>query len=216
MKNHQALKIALCLLVAGSLGLCTPSCHALGFHIDINTVPLIGNPAGPFSLDFQLTDGSGANDGNNSVTLSNFTFGGGGAPFGAANALGGVSGVLPGTITLTDTAFFNELYQSFTAGSTVGFDVAMSSNVDAGPTPDLFSVAILDNNLANIPTSGIGDALVLVNLDKSNPGIADVETFGGTGEYQGVTTHASVPEPSVTLMMILGLLGLFGMRNRRF
>ncbi len=48
------------------------------YNVSLDTSSLIGNAAGPFSLDFQFNDGSGTNDGNNTVTLTNFAFGGGG------------------------------------------------------------------------------------------------------------------------------------------
>ena len=47
----------------------------LAFHIDLPTDTLNANAAsGPFSLDFQLTDGSGTGDANNTAVLSNFLF----------------------------------------------------------------------------------------------------------------------------------------------
>ena len=56
-----------------------------------NTTPLIGHPAGPFSLDFQFNDGSFPNDSNNSasVTLLNL---GGGQTVGSGTSVGGVTG----------------------------------------------------------------------------------------------------------------------------
>src|SRR5579871_5069955 len=74
------------------------------FTVSIDTSALMGNPGGPFSLDFQLTDGSGTNDGNNTATLSNFNFGVGAAT-GTANLSGGASGSLSSGITLTDNSF---------------------------------------------------------------------------------------------------------------
>jgi hypothetical protein len=83
---------------------------ALAAAIDVPLVasPLIGHPSKPFSLEFELDDGSsfffgpsvhspvskaplGKGDGNNLVTLSNFQFTGGGA-LGSPNVSGGVSG----------------------------------------------------------------------------------------------------------------------------
>ena len=62
----------------------TASCwaDAIDMNVSLGTSALIGHPAGPFSLDFQLLDGAGTNDGNNTATLSQFVFGGG-APSGA-------------------------------------------------------------------------------------------------------------------------------------
>jgi hypothetical protein len=48
------------------------------YDVSIDTSPLVGNAAAPFSLDFQFIDGSGIDDGNNIVSLGNFDFGAGG------------------------------------------------------------------------------------------------------------------------------------------
>src|SRR5438876_718777 len=71
----------------------------LAFHVDVNTAPLVGNSAGPFSLDFQLIDGSGTLAVPNTVTLSNFTYGGGGA-VGLPTLSPGATGSLTSTISL--------------------------------------------------------------------------------------------------------------------
>lgn len=52
---------------------------ALISNISLNTAPLVGHPAGPFSIFLVFTDGDGIGDGNNTVTISNVTFGGGSA-----------------------------------------------------------------------------------------------------------------------------------------
>src|SRR6267378_956093 len=88
-----------------------PGAHAvllLNYHVSVTTSPLIGHPAGPFSLDFQLTDGTGLGDGNNTALVSNLSYGGGAAT-GAPTLSGGAAGDLAAGATLTDTAFFNEV-----------------------------------------------------------------------------------------------------------
>ncbi len=194
--------IAVAVAVAGAFLFASPSQAQLTFHVDVATSQLVGNPSAPFSVDFQLNSGNTL--GNNTASISNFTFGGMGAPFGAPNTLGGASGSLPGPINLTDSGAFNEFYQSLTAGSTLGFDVTLSLNMDAGPTPDAFSFTLLDNSLANITTNGVGDSLVLVNINSGTP---TVQTFHGTGAYDGITVTATVvPEPStIALLAVTGL-----------
>ncbi len=208
MINKPLLKQTLAALACISAFLSAPASHAslVFYHFDVNTAALIGNPAGPFSLDFQLNDGSGLGDGNNTATIGNFTFGGGGI-LGPAYGTGGAAGDLAAGITLTDSTFFNDLYQGFTPGSTLGFDVTLTVNGDAGPTPDAFSFAILDNNLYNLRTTGVGDTLVLVNLYAAGPAIQT----GTTLSPAGVTV--SVPEPSLAGMLAVGLL-LAGFRAR--
>src|SRR6185312_13251794 len=100
-------------------------------EVTLNTAPLIGDTAGPFSLVFQLTDGSGIGDGNNTVTISNFQFGSGG-PSGSPTTFGGVSGDVGSTVTLVDSSFLNYLIQPFTPGTTLEFTVTTTNNVDSG------------------------------------------------------------------------------------
>jgi hypothetical protein len=68
-----------------------------------------------------------------------------------------------------DSDFFNQFIQEFTPGSTLSFDVQMTTNVDAGPTPDAFSFAILDRTLAEIPTFGLADAFLFVDINSPTP-----------------------------------------------
>ena len=180
----------------------TGGAATIEYFVDINTASLVGNASGPFSLDFQLNDGSGTGDGNNTATINNFTFGSGSAA-GTANLSGGASGNLSSAVTLTDTSAFNEFYQTFDAGSTVSFDVTLTLNSDSGPTPDSFAFAILDNTLSNIPTTGVGDSYLLVNLGPT-PGVVI-----GSSVSPGVTLSATpVPEPGSLSWISLGLLAL--------
>jgi hypothetical protein len=194
--------VASCLMISAS-----SSKAALIYHVDINTAPLVGSLSGPFSLDFQLTDGSGTLAGVNTVTLSNFIFTGG-TPTGSASLFGGATGSLSSTVTLTDGLFFsNEFFQGFSAGTTkIGFDALLTTNVDPGPTPDAFSLAILDNTLSNIPTTGLGDSLMLVNINSASLSLSAVQKFTSTSP-SGVTVSA-VPEPNSWLVMGSGLMAL--------
>ena len=203
MITKHSCRITLALLACAGAFLCAPAGYAqtASYQISLNTAALMGNSAGPFSLDFQLTDGSGLGDGNNIATLSNFSFGGGGAPFGSANLSGNVTGSLATGVSLTDSTFFNEFYQSFAAGSTLSFQLTLTTSPDAGGTPDAFSLAILDQNLANITTTSPGDTLLFVNIDGPNPVI---ETGSGRGSFAGVTV-TSVPEPTSLALLALGL-----------
>lgn len=214
MKTNRNLNITAGLVASAFALLVTPAAHAaINYHVTINTAALNSTPANanaPFSLDFQLTDGSGTFAVPNTVTLSNFTFGGG-AAVGAATTTAGATGNLGSTIMLSDTSEFpTELYQQFTPGSTLGFDVSMTTLSDPGTTPDAFSVAILDNNLFNVTTTGPGDSLVLANISNTlTP--QGVQYFQGTGDYVGLS---AIPEPGTALFGI-ALLGALGMARRR-
>src|SRR6202011_1452955 len=90
------------------------------YDITMNTAPLIGNAAGPLSLEFQLNDGRGTGDANNNAMLSSFAFGGGG-PVGIPMVAGGASGNLSSSVNVTDSSFFNQFIQRFTPGNTLNF-----------------------------------------------------------------------------------------------
>jgi hypothetical protein len=207
-------KIAYVWLSAGCLALSlTPAQANLMFNVNLDTTPLVGNAAGPFSLDFQLISGGwGA---TNTATLSHFNFGGG-SDSGSPTLIGDASGDLSGAVTLTDSTFFNEFFQPFIAGHSLSFDVNLTTQVASGPTPDAFSLAILDSAGAEIPTTSFSDALMLIDINSLNPAI---QTFAGDSSVPGgialsaptITSVPSapgtVPEPGTLLLVLMGLGG---------
>jgi hypothetical protein len=214
--------ISVCVALLSACVFCTvlaPAC--LGqevFSVSIDTAPLVGNANGPFYLDFQLTDGSGTGDGNNMATLSSFNFLGG-SPSDTATHIGDSIGSLGSTVKLTDLSFFNEVYQAFKPGSTVSFNVSLSTNIDAGPTPDEFDIALLDGSLNNIPTTSVGGSLVTIDLTSANPAI---QTFATTSPYQDIGSPVigaplpATPEPgSLALLAGVGGAGFFAIRTKR-
>ena len=195
------------------------------FTITLNTVPLTtapGSAAGPFSLAFQLTDGSGAGDANNTATLSNFQFGGGSATACSTGcSFGGASGSASSSIVLTDNSFFNALMQGFTPGNSLSFQVDLTTNVDPGLTPDAFAFSLLDSGGLSIPTSDPGgsDALLVVNLDSAQPAVltfaSDPARLTSSGIAVSLTAPvigrpggSSVPEPGGLLWIGAGLAAL--------
>jgi hypothetical protein len=196
---------------------------AVIYDVQLNTTPLIGHAAGPFSLNFQLNDGSGVGDANNTAVLSNFVFDGG-APAGAPTYAGGASGNVASSVTLTDSAFFNSFTQAFTAGTMLGFRVSLTTNVDAGGTPDQFSFAILDASGVEIPTQGLAavgsDVLLLIDIVSPTPGI---QTFGtdifrlpnAGGDAINIAAPVIIPEPGSIVLISGGLCVLAAVRLRR-
>jgi hypothetical protein len=184
--------------------------------VSLTTTPLIGHPAGPFSLAFQFTDGSGVGDANNTVTLSTFSFGGGGAS-GVPTLFGGATGDVSSAVTLTDSAFLNFFIQPFTPGNLLTFTLSSTTNADAGGTPDEFAFSILDNSGMEIPTLGGPqfDVFVVVDLSSSMPAM---QTFasdptrslaggGGPITIAAPQVISDVPEPS-SFVLFASALGV--------
>ena len=187
------------------------------YNVSLNTSALVGQ--GTFNLDLQFNDGSGTADGNNSLTLNSFLFGGGSAS-GAPTLAGGASGTVGTSVSLTDSAFFNEFLQAFIAGSSLSFQLTLNSNlIDAGPTPDLFTLAILDSSFVGLPTLGPLGEFISITLD-GRPTIAVYGTAAnspyaiGAPSVTGVSGVA-VPEPSALWLAVIGLAGLVAPRTRR-
>ena len=193
-------------MTLGMLLLCG-SAFATSWHVDVVTTPLIGNPSGPFSIDFQFNNGSVL--GNNSATISNFSYSGGG-PVGSPSLFGGVTGNIGSTVVFNNSAAFQELFQAFTPGTNLRFDIELTTNVD-GAIPDVFVFGILDKDLFNIPTTGLGDSLLLVNLSSPFP---TPQTFRGAGAFASVTVTAPEPEAYMSLLAGLPLLILVGFRKK--
>ena len=70
----------------------------------------------------------------------------------AALTAGGASGDLASGVTLVDSSFFNILASSFAPGSLLSFAFGFTTNVDAGGTPDQFSLALLHADGAVVAT----------------------------------------------------------------
>ena len=124
-------------------------------QVTLATAPLIGDAAGPFSVDFQLNGGNG-----NTATLSNFSFGSGGAPTGTPTLVGGAGGNMAGTVVLAETGFLNEFTQTFVPGSEISFQLDLTTKTKPMGFPDEFAFAILDNTGADLPTNGPFDVFV--------------------------------------------------------
>jgi hypothetical protein len=197
---------------------------AVMYNISMNTAPLIGHAAGPFSLEFQLNDGRGIGDANNTATLTNFLFNGG-AAVGSSTLTGGATGNLSSGVSLTDSSFFNQFIQGFTPGSALSFRLSLSTNVDSGGTPDEFSFAILDHTGTEIPTlASFFDVFVQIDIDSANPVVHTFATDtsrtpeGGGGPINiaspTATPVSSVPEPTRLSLTLSGLAALVAWKHR--
>lgn len=194
--------------------------------MDLNTGPLIGDSAAPFSLAFQLIDGSALGDGNNTVTLSDFNFGGG-SGVGTPNVLGGVTGALGSSISITDSLFLNYYIQQFDPGGFLSFDVTTTTNVEIANPPDQFLFSILDNTGQQLPTQTgqpFFDPFVAITIDSSNPTLQSfpsdsTQSPAGGGPPLDISAPqiTSVPEPSALLLsaMLSSLILIMHLLNSK-
>jgi hypothetical protein len=167
------------------------------YNVQMNTSSLIGHVAGPFSLDFQLIDGDGV--ANNTVTLTNFVFGGG-SPSGAPTLSGGASGDLSSAVALTDTTFLNEFTQGFTPGNTLSFSLTTTNAFAGSGVPDAFSFAILDRTGAELPTASPSGAFL--QSDFGGLGGPTVQTFASDPNTApaGGGSALTIPAPTVQIV----------------
>jgi hypothetical protein len=188
------------------------------YAFTMDTAPLVGN--GQFTIDLQFLQGSGVpgDIGNNTIQLTDFSFGGG-SPSGGGTATGGASGSLATGVTLTDTDFFNEYYENFTPGGKLSFDIDTTNVPDPEGTPDLLTLAILDSNGDELPTTGFADEFLDVSL---TGGVGpQVSTFGSAPgsafslPAPDVQSESPLPEPGGLGPVSVSLLAVFYIRYRR-
>jgi hypothetical protein len=131
--------------------LCRKASADISYDVTLDTAPLIGHPAGPFSILFIFIDGSGVGDANNTVTISNVGFGGGSA-LGNPVTFGGASGSLETEVTITDSSFLSLFNEGFSPGPQLSFSLDLTSNNDANGIPDRLTFSILDGSGVPLPT----------------------------------------------------------------
>jgi hypothetical protein len=187
-------------------------CDAGMFNVYIDTSALKQAPLNansPFYLDLQFNDGGTL--GNNSASVF-FNYNGGG-PTGTATLLGGATGDISTGVFFDNSSVFQEVYQAFNPGSVISLLVDLTQNLD-GITPDSFVVAILDSNLQNITTNGLGDSLVQIDVNTTS--VLAVNVGAGVGDYSEITLNAGVvPEPGSMALLAMGMAGLVFMSRRR-
>ncbi len=205
------IQIQACIGLAMAIGVATGTT----IDVQLNTAPLVGETAGPFSLAFQLTDGSGTGDANNIITVNNFQFGGG-APAGSSTIFGGAGGEVTSTVSLVDSTFLSFLIQPFTPGANLSFTISTTTIADQGGTLDQFSFAILDSTGTAIPTQGGPYFDVFLAVDLNSP--PNIQTFasdttrlpaaGGPPIAMEAPSAKVVPEPSSLSFLVLGVFAL--------
>lgn len=202
------MKSLICALIAATAALAAP------LRVTMDTTAFMGNPAGPFKLQFQFNDGDLSGNGNNSAVINNFFFGGGSVS-GLPTLSGGTTGDTGTGITFIDTSAFNSFTQSFTPGSVLRFDITLS-NVAEPFFADQLNFAILNGSDVPVPTDSFFDVFFYIDIPFSVPG--NIQTYAGApGEPGGFATPAPViaeiPEPGT--FALVGAVGLLALALRR-
>ena len=202
MSITNILKSTILAAIFVASGSVTAQAASVTVEFGLNTSSIVG--LGTFSLAFQLTDGSGTGDADNTVNLNNFNFGGGSAS-GAATLYGGAMGSAASGLTLTNSnSLLNAAIQGFVPGRELTFDATLTNNADT-PFPDLFMLSILDPSGNGIPTfDSANDSFLTVTLNGTtvtlpNGGTAPPTSFFAADPSQtsyDLPAPTAVPEPS--------------------
>lgn len=185
-----------------ALGLGPARTEAATIQVTADTSALSGTSA---SLSWDLTDGDPA--ASTTAIITGFSTNG---SFDASQATstGGVSGSLPGPVTITDTDFFNSLLQPLTLGTSVSFALDMTTAASGQGVPDALAFFLLtaDGLASLVATDLLGDALVTLEADGTAGG-----HLGVAGETEPVvpvsaTRTTAVPAPGALLLLAAALL----------
>lgn len=187
--------------------------------VSIDTSSLAGDTGSELFLE--LTGGGGDSGvGYNTVTTSPFVLGGGTAgTVDTANALGNVSGDMNSGVSLDDNGTQLSLFGQFlTPGTTLSFQMDLTTNVNTGPTPDGLFLYLYDPNGNPIDStsdpSGF-DSLLAVTFNSSTPVVTNFDSA-----LLSVTPAAVAAAPEIDPSSALGALTLLAgalavLRGRR-
>ena len=203
-------------LVPAALAMAATAQANVVYTVNLNTAAISG--AAGYDIAFSFQDGEGIGDNNNSATLSNFNFGGGSAA-GAPVLSGDATGDIATSVTLTDSVFSSLLIEGFTPGNSLSFKLDLTTNVDAGGTPDFFGFSILSGgvSLPTLDDTG-GDNLLYFNIDSANPTPAAWATARASQVALAApvvtTSGGQLPVPDTAALLGLGLATLWVIRRR--
>jgi hypothetical protein len=203
MKNSFLLIVAVAALLF-TFGAPASFATGISLNVSINTSGLPTTPGS--EIFFIFTDGSGTGDANNTAALSAFALGGGAVgAVDSLNTFGGASGDISSTVSLTDSSFTNVFAETFSAGSSFSFLLNLTTNVDAGGTPDQFSVSIVDpsGNFLS-PSDPLTGNLLAINLDSASPSTSTYSSLVNVSSPGPVGT----PEPATILLLAAGLAAI--------
>jgi len=187
------------------------------YQVTVDTSSLSGQTG---NLDFQLNPGDSSAEAVTAV-ITNFQSSGG--ILASSNALtGDALGLLPGSLTLDNGTSFNDIFQGFTFGTSLSYDVTLSGSALSSPGGTVgssFAFSLYDGSgttplLTTDPNGSV--ATINVNAD----GTTSVQTFaqsqGDNTPIASATPVSSVPAPpSLVLLLSTVPVGFFYWRRSR-
>ncbi len=177
----------------------TPNLASTMYSVTINTAPLNATQG---YLAFDFLQGFPIED--NTVTISDFITN---ASLGTLTTTGDATGnISPGPGTLDDMNFFNEFLQEVTFGTTISFDLALTTNGAA--TPDNFSFYLLDSSQFPISTSDPTGADSLVSIDITGPSLTPNIYTSADATATVTLVGSSTPEPGGFWLVGISLAAL--------
>jgi hypothetical protein len=188
-------------LIVGLAAAAISASAQVEFHVNVDTHLLTAGDT--YYAEFTLSDGAvaglGMADTNNSVLLDHFNLGTGMIGPVLAPNIGNASGDMNSSVMLADgdptSSGVADLTQAFTPGSNLNFDVHLpTTNVDAGPVPDMFTIRFLNSSL-NQFSDALFNPSVELDLTSPNLGIGDVATHATVNPDAG---REIIPAPVIS------------------
>jgi hypothetical protein len=176
----KSLKTALAVAVLAALSASTAAA-SVSYMVNLDTSSVNGTSG---FVDLQFNPGNASSQ-PATIQIVNFDPDGG-TLVGAPMITGGVTGVLPGTLTFTNAAALNDYFQQFTYGTHISFTVVLSGPAIDSPNGtatagSTFSVSLLDsamNQILSNDPSGAA-AQININLDGTTTAVALPNANGG-------------------------------------
>jgi hypothetical protein len=166
--------------------------YSYDFNVDTSS---LNGQTGYVELQFN----PGLNPGVANATISNFSSD---ATLGSTVVTGSVTGALPGTVTINNTAGWNDYYQQVTFGSNVQFALNLSSTANNSFALSFYGADGFTPLLTNDTTNGFATTI-------------DVNANGTVvNNLSNQVAVAATPIPAAALLFGTGLLGLVGVRRK--
>lgn len=186
---------------------------AVIYQVNVDTSSLNGSSG---NINFQFNPGGSSQSAF--VTITGFSSIGG-ALSGVPAVAGGVSGALPGAVTINNSTAFNDYFHAFTFGTSLQFILTLDGPAIQSPngtstSGSTFGLAFFDTAGVTplITTDPFGFAgIVEVALD----GTTSTTGFPASAGNPSAVTFSEVPEPSTLISFSTALIAIGVVARRR-